>query len=661
MSSIAVSKDKAILRESLARIDMQLFKKGLYNQSLNQRIPNYLTIQVEKEKLFKEKAMQSTLASTYASQRTIATSHNKESACSIDISSKKKIEKELEPYFTINKTESPTIFNTNNDERKYAKDIKDLQDELGSITALVRKNENDSKIEIDQLVHTQGKIDYSIKGIETRLDEVVGEIKEINLNKKKNEKNTNPNDNSKDIDKIYKQIEDKIMSQVEAKLNALKLDYETKIEILELQTQKNVKRELNQELNLELEPELLEKSDNETKKYIDNKTEALSQTLQSEIKEVYARIDQISNQISTKTNEPSPSFLKSDQLISQTLAALSEQSSTITNQINQIKTDQNLLSTELKALDSLTHENNQSLSVHQSQINKLKNKIRSLKTFFHQYKKEQIKLNDMYEKILTTFISNMLSLQEDTKAVLDDQDRIEDNFEISQRNFEQLKPVIETHPKMKKDLIVVTEIIQTLTQDYKEIKGEVNNNFSSLSNWQIELVESVTKAVNELKLDYNEKFRKSNAIIGGYNDKMDDKNKTKEVMNKIDLIQSANDKKYVLKNELDLLKEKINEIEKMMKDNVNKADQPVLIQSKNNNDNINKNLSDSSPFVFEKNHNNLLQFDINWSDNVPNTDDNATANLNTNVNAKDNGNGNVDPVNDMDNQIFVKDQDWDFQ
>lgn len=508
MSFKPISNAKAILRESLARIDSQLLKKGLYNQLLDSKT-NYLTLQSDDDKHPTVKSMASNMSSTYASQRTAAT------VASIDIINRKKINKEPEPYFSTIKTDFQnsvqTVTEDKNETKKSTYDSKVNQTNRENLFPIVSGVENDS----NNKNYQQSQI-YSSS--------------------------------------IYQQIEEKIMNQVEIQLKNMKNDYKEKINQLFSQSQSQSVN--NKDINTQ------------AKEYIDSKAELFKNTLQFNMTEVHAKIDQLSKQISNKTSS------SSSNQIAKTVLSLSEQAVAIQTQITLMKENASLFATNLNTISEQLNNNTRSLSNHQSQFNKIQKEIKSIKSFFDQYKQEQVKLNDMHEKTLSTLVTHFLSLQEDTKTVLDDHDRIEDNFETSQNNFEQLHSVIEKFPKMNKDLSIVTEIIKSMTQDYKEIKGEVNSNFSSLSKWQAELIDNVTKAVNELKQDYNEKFRKNTAIIGIHSERNEEKEKdkdnNKEIMNKIDSMQAVNEQKYVSKNEYDYLKARMSDIENIIKDNASK-------------------------------------------------------------------------------------------
>lgn len=336
----------------------------------------------------------------------------------------------------------------------------------------------------------------------------------------------------------------------------------------------------------------------ELRSYIDSNINQLRETMKNEYNELRSLIDQSTNEIALSnnnnhfntnimTNKGFNDILQGTEMsispeLNDKFSTLTEQATAFQTQISTMKSDQLKLTHKLEDINKMTVSNhNIVLNQHEAQFNKIKQEIASLITFFTQYKTEQIKLNDMYEETLKTLATQVFSLQNDSKTLKQDQAGYEDNMETIQDNFEKIKPMIEGFPKIKSDFDLFTQIIQALTKNFEEIKKEVNNNFSSLSQWQSELISNVTSAVNELKQDYNEKFRQSNAVISSgrfdfnNNQIKEDNSKTAELNNKIESLQIISDSKYVAKSELENIRGQIEEMEKKIKESLESKKQII--------------------------------------------------------------------------------------
>ena len=162
-------------------------------------------------------------------------------------------------------------------------------------------------------------------------------------------------------------------------------------------------------------------------------------------------------------------------------------------------------------LSKLKNNNNNNLNFIEKSLNENNEKILNL--WKENYNKliNDVNSRDLTnEKIIEKIIENIQTNFNKINEIKNEIDNHENNFEIIQENFDILNPFMNS---TNKKIILMHEINNDLTNNFNNLKIEMQNVIDDDSKWKTEFRDNIEKAMNEINLNNENLIRQSHEFL----------------------------------------------------------------------------------------------------------------------------------------------------
>ena len=155
---------------------------------------------------------------------------------------------------------------------------------------------------------------------------------------------------------------------------------------------------------------------------------------------------------------------------------------------------------------------------------------------FDTFRTGQTKYNDKFNQLIEVLSKQVNSLSKDI-------DSYDENFEKIQQKFDSMDGQMGKISNMEKNMEILSELAQTLSNNHKTLRNDVEQNFKQITEWETQFNSNINDTIEKLANDVDEKIRTEKIVstmkIGRGLDSSSRSNDPSEMMNKIILLQDS--------------------------------------------------------------------------------------------------------------------------